>query len=117
MPPDAPEPKPRLELVGGEGPGRAAPAGRPAPGAGRSARRLAPILGALLALAALALFVQTRRAAELASAREELAAYRGQMGRVRALMDGLAARVEELRALVARDPAEPPPHPFEARRP
>jgi hypothetical protein len=102
-----------LEVVEGAAPEASAP--RPASGEPQSSRRSFRLLVALLLLAALALVVQTRRVgqlegrveglgSDLASARQEIEAYQGQIGQVRGLVDDLGTRLEELRGLLGQDP-------------
>jgi hypothetical protein len=113
--------RPKLKAVGADGNGAAPATGperRPEPEA-QSTRRTTWLLVALLALACLALVIQTRRvgalsgevsrlSSDLVSARTTLIAYEGRLATVREVVGELSRRVGQLDELVRRDPLAPP---------
>ena len=127
------EPRPHLKAVGAEARPEAdagAVARRPQPEQ-RGSRRTLWWIAALLALAVLALVIQTRRvgalsnevtrlSTELVGTRAALVAYEGRLATVREIVGDLSKRLGQLDDLVRRDPLAPiatetadPPAPVE----
>jgi hypothetical protein len=113
--------RPKLKAVGADGNGAAAGSrpDRPPEPDSQSTRRSTWLLVALLALACLALVIQTRRvgalsgevsrlSTDLVGARTALIAYEGRLATVREVVGELSRRVGQLDELVRRDPLAPP---------
>ncbi len=107
----APRSRPALEVLGEPEP----PAAAAEPAEPRVFARAFLAVSLLLLLALAALSVQTRRVGELrdrvqalggelATARDELVAHEARLGQARGLVDDLEGRLEELRALLSREP-------------
>jgi len=114
------ETRPHLKSVGGEPkePAAASAAARQAQPEAPASRRATLWIAVLLALACLALLIQTRRVgalsgevtrlnSELVGTRAALVAYEGRLATVREVVGDLSQRLAQLDELVRRDPLAP----------